>query len=294
MEKNNDLNKSMSEFDFLCLKDHLNASFDEDNISISDDLINRTIQAAKENASPEVNSFEIKKKYKFPIRGFVQAAAAILFVLVFFNFASNFRMSKDSSESTSEAPRSAANDTAAKTDDIPFTSQRNNVTEEEVNLFQEKTTEETAAAMDEAQENTADNVMEKEFDAGDTMTGLAGDLQTASFVDLYTVSEEQVQSFTLTSKAEEGVMGDAEHVKELFTILNAYFITPGDKNISSVWNYKIEFSTDEAQTFTIWIGDGIQIKQVDDVTETEIYYSLENKDDLLARIEEFYKNLSEN
>lgn len=292
MEKNNDLNKSKSEFDFPCLKDHLNTSFDKDNISISDDLINRTIQAAKENVSSEVNSFELKKKNKFPIRGIVQAAAAILLVFVFINFTSNFRMGKNSSsESASEATQSATNDTASKSD-IPLTSRTNNVTEDEVTLFQDTTAEEPAAAMEESQENTAEYSMKKESDAGDAISGLTADLQTNSFTELYAVSEEQVKSFILTSKANENIIGDAKHVNELFTILNAYFLTSSDKNISSDWNYKIEFTTDSAQTFTIWIGDDIQIKKVDDFAATEIYYSLENIDDLLVRIEEFYKYLS--
>ncbi|NLZ72815.1 MAG: hypothetical protein GX905_03215 [Bacteroidales bacterium] len=277
MEKNNDLNKFESELDFLCLKDHLNASFDKDNISVSDDLINRTLQAAKEKTSSDIISLEEKKKNRIPTRGIIQVAAAILFVFVFYNFTSNFRMGKKESpsESASEANSTAASDMEAKSDDIPYTSRSNNVTEE-------------------AKENAAEQTMEKTLDSEETVAGQMGDIEANSFVKLYPVSAEHVFSFALTGNAQETVKGDAEHVNELFSILDAYFFIPGDKNISSGWNYKIVFTTDAAQTFTIWIGDGIQINQKDGVTETELYYSLENIDDLLIQVEELYKNLSEN
>lgn len=295
MEKNNDLNKFKSELDFLCLKDHLNASFDKDNICVSDDLINRTIQSAKENTSSDTISFESKKKNKIPTRGIVQVAAAILIVFVFFNFASNFRMSKkeNSSESASEATRTAVSDTEAKSDGIPYTSRSNNVTEDKVTLFQDATSEEPAAT-EEAKENAAEHIMEKTLDTEETMAGQMDDKQANSFAELYPISAEQVLSFALTGKTREIVKGNTEHVNELFSILNAYFLMLEDKNISSVWKYKIEFTTDAAQIFTIWIGDGILIKQKDGITETKLYYSLENIDDLLIQVEEFYKNLSEN
>lgn len=271
MEKDNDRNNQIQEFDFLRLKDHLNVSFNQDGITVTDDLIQRTLQAVKENPSSEVGTKEVKEKKKFPVRSFVQVAAAILFVFVFFAFANNFQIGskKCTENATTSSEDSAAREGTATTETaMPNTKMQSNVkTEEAPEMFDAASTEAAYEINGEAE------------------------LPANCFTERYPIAVEQVQSVSITSNADGTMIEDNEHINELFTILDAYSLTNGDKNINNAWKYKIELKTDDIQTYTVLIGDGIQIKQSGDDTESDTYYSLENVDNLLLQMETFYKSL---
>jgi hypothetical protein len=86
-KKNDDL-----EMDELNIKSHLNTSLDLSGISVSEDLINRTLAAIKEqpveNKDPKSGSEELGKKiipWGRYVRGFAGVAAAVLIVAVGYN-----------------------------------------------------------------------------------------------------------------------------------------------------------------------------------------------------------------
>ena len=102
-DKRNDL-----EIDDMNIKTHLNTSLDVSGINISEDLINRTLEAIKrQQAEQLVNQTEAKdfskkviswNKY---IRGFAGVAAAVLIVVVGYNAMSQINIGKSKSNSDS-------------------------------------------------------------------------------------------------------------------------------------------------------------------------------------------------
>ncbi|MHB8129053.1 MAG: hypothetical protein ACYDEX_08660 [Mobilitalea sp.] len=113
-DKQNDL-----EIDDMNIKSHLNTSFDISGISVSEDLINRTLEAIKRQPAEQlVNQTETKdfskkviswNKY---IRGFAGVAAAVLIVVVGYNAMSQFNIgnSKSSSDSSQSLDNNSSND----------------------------------------------------------------------------------------------------------------------------------------------------------------------------------------
>lgn len=94
-KKNNDMEK-----DDMNIKSHLNTSLDLNKIKVSEDLINRTLEAIRlqssvENSKKEddLNAKDVQKKiipWNRYIRGFAGVAAAVLIVFVGYNVMKNF------------------------------------------------------------------------------------------------------------------------------------------------------------------------------------------------------------
>lgn len=116
MKSNKKENDKSIDFEMKHLKEHLNSSFDFNNITMSADLINKTLKAINTGESPKVvsvdNNFKetnsksteySKKKNKFPIYKFAGAVAAVVILVIGFNKIQDnlFMGKKDSSTSNS-------------------------------------------------------------------------------------------------------------------------------------------------------------------------------------------------
>lgn len=126
----NDKNKKDNmEIDNLNIKSHLNTSLDLSRISVSEDLINRTLAAIKEqpiNNKDEVNTStqELGKKiipWSRYVRGFAGVAAAIVIVAVGYNIVQQMPigMKSASDEAKQEYADSTANTTMMATEEAP-------------------------------------------------------------------------------------------------------------------------------------------------------------------------------
>jgi hypothetical protein len=153
------------------------------------------------------------------------------------------------------------------------------------------TLSENAATESAAQDSATQDSATQDSATQDTEVKASYATGAGLFTDSYPIVVDQVVSFTITKAEQEILSGDSKKVSELFSILNAYSITTGDKNISDTWNYKITIEMDNEQSYDILIGDGIQVKLVGGTNETEEYYFLDNKDGLLQSVDKFYNNL---
>jgi hypothetical protein len=122
MEKNK---KSDFTLDFDNLKGHLNASFDEDNINVSEELITKTLTAVKENKLLEKKipdevkhknvdgkKEENKKRYKVAFTKLIGTAAAVLVLFLGLNVM-NSSIGKNNSTKTLSGTASDATNTTA-------------------------------------------------------------------------------------------------------------------------------------------------------------------------------------
>ncbi|MBP1753731.1 MAG: hypothetical protein H6Q59_129 [Firmicutes bacterium] len=93
MNYNNKNQKETIENDELNIKSHLNTSLDLSGISVSEDLINRTLAAIKEQSEGNMNETETETKefskkiipWNRYIRGFAGVAAAVIIVAIGYN-----------------------------------------------------------------------------------------------------------------------------------------------------------------------------------------------------------------
>jgi len=113
-DKQNDL-----EMDDMNIKSNLNTSLDVSGISVSEDLINRTLEAIKrqptEQSVNQTDAKDFSKKvisWNKYVRGFAGVAAAVLIVVVGYNAMSqlNIGSSKSGSDSSQPLDNTSAND----------------------------------------------------------------------------------------------------------------------------------------------------------------------------------------
>jgi len=287
MENKNKKNFIPIDIDKICLKDHLNASFDNDNIKVSEELIARTLQAINKDELLKEYQPDNKKKHKFPIRRFVSAAAVLLVLFVGIKILQNntqlgeISLGSKSSDTANNTESSVVSDTAAVSG--LMRSNQTDVTETETPI------EETDKAL--SVKGFAANVEATSADEdkpGDAFIG-----STSLFSELYPFSADQIVFFSMTKKNPKliTVVGNAEKSREFYSLLDEYILLVSEKDISETWNYKVEIETEKDQTYTILVGDGIQLRNEDDPKGTFAYYAIENADTLIKSMDEFYKGL---
>ncbi len=290
MERNSKNDKNLLDFDDICLRDRLNTSFDKDNIAISDDLIARTLQAAKEENPGLYERGEGKKK-SFPVLRIARAAAVLLIVFVALYAFSRLPLGNQKmSESPMNQSDTSAYDSTAAADSAPSAGMLEYAEEGTGSARKDD-----AGSEDGATAEKPDILAEYSTDQANTeaesQSKTSYNMNSGAFTQLYPIPADRIVSFTAEAAKQESLTADKSNAEEFYNILNAYLITDGEKDISSAWNYRIDIETDDGKTYTILVGDGIQVKEHDGESTKENYYTVEKKDDLLQSMEEFYKGL---
>lgn len=297
MDKNKINNSLPSDLDDLRVKDHLNASFELDNLTVSEDLIARTLKAIKESDQQEEQSKKINKIKHFPVRRLVSAAAAIAVLIVGINiFQNSFtgnkkgtQISMDSS-STEKAPEeaatmenySAAADGAASLNNSTKSSEITGSSAEESDM---------AAANEEITTFSAE-LKEDTKKAGGASSGYGENL----FSVLYPINYDTVTTFNVSKNGDTGkaLKETGIKVNEFYNILDGYPLTESNTNENrntADWIYKAEIVEPNQVAYTIIIGDTIQVEQKSETGEPQVsVYSTENMDNLIKQIQDFYNS----
>lgn len=268
------------------LKDHLNASFDKDNITVSEELINRTLQAIKEDKSPKDYKHVINKKYPFKVRRLVSAAAVVLVLFVGINLLQdNFQLDGNpfngskKSDSGSNAESGVAYDTKAEES-------------QSIELFQDSATDSSITGEDADKAFSSEIALEDASAEEPEMNSIYTE-SAKLFTERYPFAMDQMVSFSVTNGDAQmiTITENAEKSRELFSLLNEYTLTVADNDISETWKYKLELETKENQMYTIMIGEGIQVMKKGDPNSTYEYYFIENVDTLISSMDEFFISL---
>jgi len=308
MENKNKENSSSIDIDKVCLKDHLNASFDNDSIKVSEELIARTLLAIKKDELSTEN--QQHNTNKFPIRRFVSAAAVILVLFVGIKVIQNnaqldgFSLgSSKSSDSDTNTESSVVNDTATlsksiQTDTAAGSESESNQTDVAADSESESIQTDVAVAetpMQETDKTLAVDQYDMTIAEGSTDGTKASVAITAStnlFSELYPFSADPIVSFSVTKRNQTMIStGNTEDLREFYSLLDEYILTFSEKDINETWSYKVEIETEKDETYTIMVGDGIQLRNEADPSGTYTYYAIKNVDTLIKSMDEFYNSL---
>ncbi|WMJ90160.1 hypothetical protein [Anaerocolumna sp. MB42-C2] len=315
MDKNNKNNSLPGDLDDLRIKDHLNASFDMDNVTVSEDLIARTLKAIENSAPQKEQPKELKKIKHFPVRRLVSAAAAIAVLIVGINVLQNgFTGNKEDAQinmdagSTEKASEEAATMEiySAAADGTP--SLNNSAKSSEIT----GSSAEESDVADSADITTFSSELKEDTNkegtnktGGGTGSVYGGDL----FSVMYPITYDTVTTFNLSKngdtgkslkitgkplkETDESLKDTGIKVNDFYNILDGYPLTKSntkDNGNNDDWIYKAEIVVPNQLAYTIMIGDTIRVEQKNKSGEPQVFiYSTENMDTLIKQMEEFYK-----
>jgi hypothetical protein len=300
-------NKNKNDFpggkDDLNIKDHLNASFDMEKITVSEDLIARTLKKIQDSEVEGTTNAEIQKKKVIPMRRYVSAAAAVLLVVVVgtalvrvgtlnVGFGNSKQMNESSGSETAmpEEETSIYSAEGSLEQDLSAKQSKSDIGAKDNGQEEEKAALDTASAPEE-EEN------------GFALT------QAPVFSVLFPVGDfADVKSFTLTrvSKEEKTLTLSVDVLESLYTLLDQYEMTEGiqaedskNQNIQdeksqeedASIDYKAEIVTGDGQKITLTFAEGLLVSQEADSLKADYFFDLKDWDDFIKEVDALYSSL---
>ncbi|MDF2906228.1 MAG: hypothetical protein K0R34_1549 [Herbinix sp.] len=297
---NNDNKNDKLELDELNIKSHLNTSLDLSGISVSEDLINRTLAAIKEqsvSSKDEVtktSTMEPTKKiiaWNRYIRGFAGVAAAVIIVAIGFNIIQQMPIGMKKSEkaampeltsmdnSTDMVAESApaeenqifdANVAMEKPDEIQYSimAEAGALEEESKDLtdgedssnLAEADETELADGNGSSEGTSANSVPIQEFSA---LSRNSDEMITYSFREIFVPTPEQAEYITISDNRNNTsiTLTQIEDIKEFYIIMDSHQFT-GTGNDSLIDpNYTVEMNSPELGTlYTMLVGRNLTVR----------------------------------
>ena len=276
------------ELDELNIKSHLNTSLDLSGISVSEDLINRTLAAIKEQSISDkeedttTKTTEPSKKiivWNRYVRGFAGVAAAIILVVIGYNVVQQMPMGMksakdlatpeltslaDSSEemaASGVAPDAESNTFDAnlameKSEDIQFTitAEAGALPEEDSNVtFGEGVDDNVSADQNEMadtkeSENTARSLVPTEEFSA--KSGNSDEMITYSFREIFIPTPEQAEYITITDNRSNTsiTLTKLDDIKEFYILMDSHQFTEAENNSLYDTNYTVKVNSPELGT----------------------------------------------
>lgn len=326
MENNKkDLQK---EFDSICLKDHLNASFDNDNISVSEDLIARTLKAIKaqeelinrdpntvtqEKINPNIidstnedtqsdNNSKVyefeqgRKKKPFPVRRLVSAAAILAVLLIGINVIQDASLpfdgyNKNATGNSDEnvGYNTEANDSASINSTLMMEAESEPIDgNEELNALTESALVEDTIV---SMENATEDTTQSDIMAKSD-TDLVGDNPKENYFSaLYLARGGSILSTALIYNNQEKVTTDTNQINELIKIIDKYTLELNEINSTETWNYEINLEMED-EFITMYLGENLKIVDQINGDFAEYYYNVNNIETLVKEIDDIYRKMS--
>lgn len=301
------------DYDIIHLKDHLNASFDNDNIVVSEELIQKTLQAIQSGKSPltaeedyqEENDkieYENHKKNRWSIFRLASIAAVLMLLLVGLNVLKYLQFGSNKKDMAAKQERTLTSDTT----ESDMASMDESVTESKALDKNAKTKEADVysitanKAVEEVPEESADISSNNESTFKDgrneesekqepKMDALSeGNIL---FSDILPFTADQVTSFTIiNSKDEAKSFKNPEKTKEFLLLFNDYpllLIENEEDTMENQLDYQIKFTTQDNISYTILVGNEIQLKTDDNNNDIIRYSIMGDVDRLKSRLNEY-------
>lgn len=298
MDKNKTGKNPSPDRDDMELKALLNASFDKDNLTVSEDLIQRTLLKIKE-AEDKENSDEIfaddkrKSVLKFPVRRFAGAAAILLLVSAVWVYQNNMTGAKqdktgsDQLEQQFSIAESAENSALSAAEGDESQELEDNAvasTAKEAPLEDSK-----LAAGEEAQEKAADTAAPA--DNGSSMLTLVA---PEVLSELYPINAEEVVTFKVlkaeekqNDSAEKSLKEPAVKAAKLYELLTAYTVQASETDASGDILYSYEITTKDKNVITYEFYQEV-VKVTDGrLPGKAVTYTVNEQADLLEKLAEF-------
>ena len=278
------------EYDELNIKSHLNTSLDLEGISVSEDLINRTLEAIRKSSEEaekptSVETKEVPERKVIPwfkyARNIAVAAAAGLILIVGINGLGQMSSKSDKSGTTAKKAENSAYDTAATGSAAPemadgssagyaggaameFAAQATGSEEENGNYSVDIYT-----STKEDRKTSASLQMTEKSDVGVTASSnpdmddnVEGDDLLLSFRDINPILPEEVVEIAISGNDDEGevIIKDAEQISSFYQLMETYAYSAGDSFTGQI-RYSITIKTN---------GD-LMLLQIDEGSMTAAY-----------------------
>lgn len=288
------------------LKDHLKASISMENLEVSEDLIQRTLQKIKQsemNAESDVNNKEqIIRNRNRNLRRFVSAAAAIVLVAVSVTVWQSGLIGSGNKQSLVKGIDQSVPDPAAGIMEIaPDTESPEN--SNDYSIMSERNAESGLDTADEIKKQDSTLAQDKYTgESGNTGSLESSDLGelsvTMSVPSVFSAnfpidSYKDVTHLSVTKKGNEPVTGAklAAKTEELYGILDEYVISASADNLSDNWIYSVEIKLKEDKQIEVYIWESGDIAVSTEASEGKNYYTLDNGKNFLKKFDEFYASL---
>lgn len=260
----NYLEKEMDiDYDFIHLKDHLNASFDKDNIIVSEELIQKTLQAiqsgktpltAEEDYQEENEKIEYDKKSRWSIYRLASIAAVLLLLLVGLNIlrylpiGNKKEMAKEDRTMTGDGAESG----------IVSMEENTKVKTIEADMY--------SINAETPEQKVDESALKDDRNGKETQKSGMGLLREGNFLfsDILPFTADQVTTFNIINSKDEAVsFENPEKTKEFLLLLNDYpllLIENEEDTMENQLDFQIEFTTQDNMSYTIFVGNEIELK----------------------------------
>ena len=270
------------EIDSIMIKSHLNDSLDINGISVSEELINRTLEAIKAkqekhegdsaniDAEMDVSEGIRRKKLIFRsgcIRILSGAAAAILLFMVGYGMVGNTRYSakKDSSSNSKEMVTQESYDIQDGDEEASNygTAAADSVTEDNSRMF-------SIAAVPSEMSYTFDDIFPVDWKLA---------------AELTITDESSGDSIKVTGQDE---------ILEFYTMMEQYqFTSNPEATVTGSYQVEVSFSEPEDLKYKLVIGDCIIVNAADGMTDGRSIYIAADPLQLLRDISDYYQKYKE-
>lgn len=314
--KNTDHNKH--EMDDMNIRSHLNTSLDLNGISVSEDLINRTLRAIKEQQTKdeEQNNIHAKSADQKVIpwgryfRGVAGVAAAILVVALGITAMTN-RNFESKSDENSSAPESTDKSIMmdAKSTAEEYTKDSDMVADESTLDAGAATTDDELAALEAPYFTiTADSALIEDTSDGTSLQFSAGTTEEVhkeeaeeriasgvqetdyTFRDIFLNAPELVEYITITEEVNSRMITLTEQadILEFYGVMDTHRFTGIQEGALEGQDYEVEAKDNQA-LYTMLVGVNIKIRRVQGEIITESIYQAADGDRLHKELEEFFE-----
>lgn len=301
MDNNKRKNDFQDDLDNMWLKDHLNASFELDNIKVSEDLMDRTLKAIKEAEKDEEYQKEKKKIRRFPVGRLVSAAAVLFVLLVGIGVMQlGFTGSKKSeSDMSMDMVAGEAENSAMADITMEQAASSEKSAESSVDMYNDSSTtysmaEDSSekydlAAVEDSVDGETNEIMGKTFG---TDINNSGDQVVNS--DICPVSADSVTALIITKKDGEEVKSQnpVESATTIYDMLSGYPLELVEESSdNNDWMYKITITSTDNLEYTYLIGENIQVLNENEKEKNSAGYHTEDMKRLLEEMDHYYKEL---
>lgn len=284
MENKNNKNDFPSGKDDFNIKDHLNASFDMEKITVSEDLIARTLKKVQE--SEEIINTETKKRKVIPMRRYVGAAAAVLLVVV---IGTALVKTGTLNMGVGYKANNEANSEAGMLDENPSLYATEDSAKSDLSAKQSRTETRNESAVPNEEKISADNASASERE--EKSFALAAD---QVFSQLFPVGNyEEIKTFTMTKVTddEKVLILTGDKAEGLYTLLDQYRLTQDVQTEKAVLSYIAEIVTGDGQTITLTFQEGLKVTHKAESLNAEYFYIINDWDDFIKKLDDFFSSM---
>ncbi|MBE5966298.1 MAG: hypothetical protein E7255_04955 [Lachnospiraceae bacterium] len=309
-----------SYFDDMNIRTHLDTSLDLSGISVSEQLIQKTLRAIKEQpvgpSEQEDSSRHFKPiPWKRYVRSLTGAAAAVLILFAGYHFiSSGFGASPkySTNKSADTAPEEAAkNDTPsyfAAEGNPKSTDNTSDNMESKMDTTKEaeqdyKIKSANQKAEQDMETGTADEKAEQKFareEASEEQTqDIAGasvakddmDQEAVGFHEVCSLTAELTESITITNELSQTALTLIKQVDiaEFYSLMEQYFYSSSEESLSKDLYYTIELDGNASSgiSYHIQIGNVIIVEETSGETSHRTTYSMLNQEEFLGELSDY-------